>query len=111
MHLVRRSAFGVQLTEPQDGSGVSGGCGGDGSPGPKALAAVNWGLKQLRNDLHGPRLQRAIGVIYRPDTELYSHYFQACVGPRWCKAVWQKVHARPLPALFAWEWKQQHFLA
>jgi erythromycin esterase-like protein len=24
-----------------------------------------------------PRLERAIGVIYRPDTELASHYFQA----------------------------------
>lgn len=27
--------------------------------------------------LHGPRLERAIGVIYRPDTERASHYFQA----------------------------------
>jgi erythromycin esterase-like protein len=25
--------------------------------------------------LHEPRLQRAIGVIYRPDTERWSHYF------------------------------------
>jgi len=24
-----------------------------------------------------PRLERAIGVIYRPDTERVSHYFQA----------------------------------
>jgi len=28
-----------------------------------------------------PRLERAIGVIYRPETELQSHYFQA-VLPR-----------------------------
>jgi erythromycin esterase-like protein len=27
--------------------------------------------------LHEPRLQRAIGVIYRPDTERISHYFEA----------------------------------
>jgi|ERR1700674_1571936 len=27
--------------------------------------------------LHGPRLQRAIGVIYRPETERWSHYFRA----------------------------------
>ncbi|HEY0378951.1 MAG TPA: erythromycin esterase family protein [Pyrinomonadaceae bacterium] len=27
--------------------------------------------------LRGPRLQRAIGVIYRPDTERQSHYFHA----------------------------------
>ena len=25
-----------------------------------------------------PRLERAIGVIYRPETELQSHYFEAC---------------------------------
>ena len=27
--------------------------------------------------LRGPRLQRAIGVIYRPDTERWSRYFHA----------------------------------
>jgi erythromycin esterase-like protein len=27
--------------------------------------------------LHAPRLERAIGVIYRPETERQSHYFQA----------------------------------
>ncbi len=27
--------------------------------------------------LHEPRLQRAIGVIYRPETERWSHYFHA----------------------------------
>lgn len=27
--------------------------------------------------LEGPRLQRAIGVIYRPQTERWSHYFEA----------------------------------
>ena len=26
-----------------------------------------------------PRLQRAIGVVYRPDTERYSHYFRSCL--------------------------------
>src|SRR5204862_5030174 len=25
------------------------------------------------------RLQRAIGVIYRPETERWSHYFEACL--------------------------------
>jgi erythromycin esterase-like protein len=30
--------------------------------------------------LQRPRLQRAIGVIYRPDTERASHYFEARVG-------------------------------
>jgi erythromycin esterase-like protein len=27
--------------------------------------------------LYGPRLERAIGVIYRPETERLSHYFYA----------------------------------
>ncbi len=31
----------------------------------------------LRPELNEPRLERAIGVIYRPETELQSHYFQA----------------------------------
>lgn len=31
----------------------------------------------LVRELDEPRLQRAIGVIYRPETERYSHYFHA----------------------------------
>ncbi|HEY4283407.1 MAG TPA: erythromycin esterase family protein [Chthoniobacterales bacterium] len=31
----------------------------------------------VARELHAPRLERAIGVIYRPDTELISHYFHA----------------------------------
>jgi erythromycin esterase-like protein len=31
----------------------------------------------LAAQLRAPRLERAIGVIYRPDTELISHYFHA----------------------------------
>lgn len=31
--------------------------------------------KEIEHYLHIPRLQRAIGVIYRPDTEMMSHYF------------------------------------
>lgn len=31
--------------------------------------------KQIEHYFHPPRLQRAIGVIYRPETERYSHYF------------------------------------
>jgi len=30
-----------------------------------------------RDALQGPRLERAIGVIYRPETERWSHYFEA----------------------------------
>jgi erythromycin esterase-like protein len=33
----------------------------------------------LRRGLEDNRLERAIGVIYRPDTERWSHYFQASI--------------------------------
>jgi erythromycin esterase-like protein len=33
--------------------------------------------RDVRDALMAPRLQRAIGVIYRPDTERASHYFRA----------------------------------
>ena len=32
---------------------------------------------ELATGLREPRLERAIGVIYRPETERVSHYFQA----------------------------------
>jgi erythromycin esterase-like protein len=35
---------------------------------------------RVRDALRSPRLERAIGVIYRPDTERISHYFQARLG-------------------------------
>jgi len=34
-------------------------------------------LEEAPSFLHEPRLERAIGVVYRPDTERVSHYFQA----------------------------------
>ena len=33
--------------------------------------------RELAHALIGPRLERAIGVIYRPETERASHYFAA----------------------------------
>jgi erythromycin esterase-like protein/predicted phosphoribosyltransferase len=36
--------------------------------------------RTLANALAVPRLERAIGVIYRPDTERASHYFQASLA-------------------------------
>jgi protein-L-isoaspartate(D-aspartate) O-methyltransferase len=35
-----------------------------------------------------PRLERAIGVIYRPDTELASHYFQAVLPQQFDEYIW-----------------------
>jgi protein-L-isoaspartate(D-aspartate) O-methyltransferase len=38
--------------------------------------------------LSTPRLQRAIGVIYRPETELASHYFQATLSKQFDEYIW-----------------------
>ena len=40
---------------------------------------VSTGTPVVRAALRDPRLQRAIGVIYRPETERMSHYFHARV--------------------------------
>jgi erythromycin esterase-like protein len=42
----------------------------------------------LRENLAMPRLERAIGVVYRPDTELLSHYFQAVLSEQFDAYVW-----------------------
>ena len=40
------------------------------------------------NALIAPRLERAIGVIYRPETELASHYLQAVLPRQFDGYVW-----------------------
>jgi protein-L-isoaspartate(D-aspartate) O-methyltransferase len=42
----------------------------------------------LRYELESPRLERAIGVIYRPDTELQSHYFHASLPHQFDEYIW-----------------------
>jgi protein-L-isoaspartate(D-aspartate) O-methyltransferase len=42
----------------------------------------------LREELTEARLERAIGVVYRPDTELQSHYFQAVLPAQFDEYVW-----------------------
>jgi erythromycin esterase-like protein len=42
----------------------------------------------LDNGLRKPRLERAIGVIYRPETELQSHYFQAVLPRQFDEYIW-----------------------
>jgi protein-L-isoaspartate(D-aspartate) O-methyltransferase len=42
----------------------------------------------LRQALSRPRLERAIGVIYRPETERQSHYFQAVLPEQFDEYVW-----------------------
>jgi protein-L-isoaspartate(D-aspartate) O-methyltransferase len=43
---------------------------------------------EVRGELEAPRLERAIGVIYRPDTELQSHYFQALLPHQFDEYIW-----------------------
>ena len=41
-----------------------------------------------------PKLERAIGVIYRPETELQSHYFEAVLPRQFDEYVWfDETHA------------------
>jgi protein-L-isoaspartate(D-aspartate) O-methyltransferase len=42
----------------------------------------------VRDELHAPRLERAIGVVYRPQTELTSHYFNASLPHQFDELVW-----------------------
>ncbi len=43
---------------------------------------------ELRDELTEPRLERAIGVVYRPETELASHYFQAVLPAQFDEYIW-----------------------
>jgi len=53
----------------------------------------------LREQLREPRLERFIGVIYRPETELQSHYAEAKLPEQFDAFVWfdQTTAVTPLP--------------
>jgi Erythromycin esterase len=51
--------------------------------------------------LRGPRLERAIGVIYRPETERQSHYFEARL-PEQFDAVLHYDETRAVEPLERW---------
>lgn len=42
----------------------------------------------VKDSLLKPRMERAIGVIYRPETELASHYFQAVLPEQFDDYIW-----------------------
>ncbi len=44
--------------------------------------------QDLRDELAEPKLERAIGVIYRPETELASHYFRASLPNQFDEFIW-----------------------
>ena len=43
---------------------------------------------ELIYELSVPRMQRAIGVIYRPETELASHYFETTLPNQFDELIW-----------------------
>lgn len=55
---------------------------------------------ELREALSEPLLERAIGVIYRPRTERWSHYFEAVLADQFDAWIWleQTRAVQPLPA-------------
>jgi len=44
--------------------------------------------KKTVAELSKPRLERAIGVIYRPESERYSHYFEARLPQQFDEYIW-----------------------
>jgi len=54
----------------------------------------------VTTELSKPRLERAIGVIYRPETELASHYFEAELPRQFNEYIWidRTSAITPLPA-------------
>ena len=44
--------------------------------------------EDVRSELRTPRLERAIGVVYRPETELQSHYFHAALPFQFDAWIW-----------------------
>jgi len=63
------------------------------------------GMSASGRALREPRLQRAIGVIYRPESERQSHWFAACVSQQFDALVHIDVTraVEPLERTGAWE--------
>lgn len=55
---------------------------------PSFLLNLRTAPSAVLEALRKPRLERAIGVIYRPDTELASHYFQAVLPEQFDEYIW-----------------------
>jgi hypothetical protein len=60
--------------------------------------------KELNNELQVKRLERAIGVIYRPHTERQSHYFNARISTQFDCVIHIEITRalRPLEIHPAW---------
>ncbi len=56
---------------------------------PGLILPLNGDQKSdLYTQLSKPKLERAIGVIYRPETELASHYFEAVLPRQFDEYIW-----------------------
>jgi len=56
---------------------------------PGLLLPLSTGQKtEVTVELASPRLERAIGVIYRPESELASHYFEARLPEQFNELIW-----------------------
>ena len=42
----------------------------------------------LRDELMVPHLERAVGVVYRPETEILSHYMQVNLPHQFDEYIW-----------------------
>src|SRR6185503_17342419 len=75
-----------------------------------ACSLTDWrpyARRELREALSMPRLEGAIGVVYRPETEFLSHYFKAVLAEQFDALVWLEEtrmiaplgpeHARAMP--------------
>jgi erythromycin esterase-like protein len=65
--------------------------------------------KQIRATLAHPLLQRAIGVIYRPETERVSHYFEARLAEQFDAVIHidRTLALIPLEASVSWHQGQE----
>jgi erythromycin esterase-like protein/adenine/guanine phosphoribosyltransferase-like PRPP-binding protein len=63
------------------------------------------GASDIGDGLREPRLQRAIGVVYRPETERFSHYFTARLADQFDAIVHlnETVAVEPLDRDAGWE--------
>lgn len=59
-----------------------------GSGVERALVPLRHGDGELLHLLRPKRLQRAIGVIYRPETERHSHYYHASLPQQFDEYIW-----------------------
>lgn len=69
------------------------------------LPLAQGGDTQVRQALSKQRLQRAIGVVYRPDTERASHYAEAELSRQFDEYIWVE-HSQAITALDTCELKE-----